>query len=696
MRSRVEELRAVFEKASPEERNKIASVADEMNMLDSEALVDRYLRPEQNPGIPDPHVPRESPDIPNLLKLTPCELFDRLNGLRASYRITLNLSNLRAEDVLELLFECNGAISDLEIFNLKDFSSGKAVDYKEISQLQRAIKDENPIGLKKFVRAMIERMEDPERIEKFHNILRNISSLQACYKKGPLRSRIGSDSTGHSRRLHGMGLAVLETLPQRAQREVRLSQSPQRLMLPVRTEVFFRYTFVPQHGSHRSVERADSRPGAKLELFKGIVARIPGLRCMGRKAEKSWEIREPSTRIVTRGNILTLGGVSPESGNGLELFPSTRVPKPQITWNYLNTTLKDLVKIVAGFVPAFATFYLTKDWWVLAWFGAFIWFGITGLRNIVQAVFGAGGISRSHLFKWDSYISWERISDSLLFTGFSVPLLDYIVKTLILDRSFTITASNNPVLLYTSIAIANGIYTFSHNTWRGTPQAAATANLFRTVLSTPLAVLLNMAAGGVMSVFGVADISGMLQKWAAIISKTASDCVAGVIEGLADRHELIQTRAADYASKLGQLLDAYAKLELMYPEDDVLSMLESPKDFIMRLSSEARDLEKIVIINALDLLYFRMYQPRAQNELCALLQGMTEDERPIFVRSQSVLKRKHEVSQLFLDGIVGKRFAKALSFYLDRSEEYLNELEKLAERPCGKAEKRLTGLTAKG
>jgi hypothetical protein len=63
---------------------------------------------------------------------------------------------------------------------------------------------------------------------------------------------------------------------------------------------------------------------------------------------------------------------------------------------------------------------------------------------------------------------------------------------------------------------------------------------------------------------------------------------------------------------------------------------------------------------------------------------MSHEERQILLRSQSVLKRKPEVSQLLLDGIVGKRFAKPLAFYLDRSEEYLNAVEKLADQPCGK------------
>jgi hypothetical protein len=679
MRARVEELGTAFEGSTPEQRNQIASLVEEMNKLDSEALVDRYLRPAQNRDIPDPHVPQEGPDVPDLLRLTPGELFDRLTRLPAGYRITLNLSGLKAEDALELLYDCKGAISDLEIFNLKDFSSGKALHYSEINELQRAINDGNILALNKYIRTMINRMEDarehtPERIAKFHEILRNISTLQEYYKKGPLRSTIGSDSTGHSRRLHGMGLAILETLPVRVQRVVRLSSGPQRLMIPVRIDAFFRSTFIPRRLSHYS-----------LRLLYGILSHMPGLSRIGQKREEGWEIRELSTRIVPKGNILTLGGVSENMDNGLEILPSSRAPKAEISWDHLNSILKDVMKIVAGFVPAFATFYLTKDWWVLAWFGGFIWFGITGLRNILQSIFGAGGLRRSPLLKSDSYINWGRISDSLLFTGLSVPLLEYAVKMLVLDRCFGINTSTSPVLLYTFIALANGIYIFSHNKWRGLPKGSATSNLLlRTVLSIPLAVLLNMTVGGVMAVFGVEDIFGMLERWAAIISKTASDCVAGVIEGLADRYEFIETRANDYSAKLGQLFDTFAQLELLYPEADILKMLESPGDFMVKLSSEARDLEKIMIINALDLLYFWMYQPLARNVLCTLLEEMSQEERQILFRSQSVLKRKQEVSQLLLDGIIGKRFAKPLSFYLDRSEEYLNVIEKLVSRPCGR------------
>ncbi len=60
-----------------------------------------------------------------------------------------------------------------------------------------------------------------------------------------------------------------------------------------------------------------------------------------------------------------------------------------------------------------------------------------------------------------------------------------------------------------------------------------------------------------------------------------------------------------------------------------------------------------------------------------IFQEMSQEEWLVFYRSQLVLKRHREISQVFVDGLVGKNFSKALSFYLDRSEEYLADMEKL-------------------
>ena len=676
MKDKVAELREQYKNSAIEERQRIVHFVKEMDMLDSEAIVERYLRPVHNPNVPDPHVPQNDPDVPDLLKLSPSDLIDHLSELHAGYRITLNLSNLRAEDVIELIYDCKGAISHLEIFNLKDYITGRMPHYQEINELQRSINEGNVIALKRQIREIIQRVSasdtphKEERLKKFREILSSLDVLKGYYKQAPLRSRIGSDSTGHSRRLHGMGLAMVETLPRRAQREIAHTSS--RLLIPVRARPWLRLTYVP-------LEKPGTLPGA----FNRALRSIPGFRLRLSKRQKDWLVHEGFTLVTNQGNIVALGGVSEETGNGLCLEePLPKSGRGRLSWKYLNSNLKNALKVLIGLIPAFSTFYLTKDWWLLAYFGAFIWFGITGLRNILQSVLGAGGIRRSPLLKWDSYVSWDRLSDSLLYTGFSVPLLDYLVKTVLLDRGFGINTTTNPTLLFSVMALANGMYISGHNLWRGLPKGAVIGNMFRTILSIPLAIALNAVVSFILAGFGVPHIGDVLQKWAAIVSKTASDCVAGVIEGLTDRHNNICIRLRDYNTKLAQLFDTYAQMELIFSEVDVLDMLESPKNFMRKISTEARDLENIIIINALDLLYFWMYQPRARSVFCSLMQKMSHEERRILVRSQSVLRRNREISQLFVNGIVGKKFSQALSFYLDRSEGYLDTIEEIACKAC--------------
>jgi len=376
-----------------------------------------------------------------------------------------------------------------------------------------------------------------------------------------------------------------------------------------------------------------------------------------------------------------MGGVQREPGHDAlldeqepTLAKSRRLPHLR----YLNSHLKNALKVLAGFLPAALTFALTKDWWVLAWFGAFIWFGITGVRNVIQMVLGSGGFRRSSLLQWNGLVSWGRLADSLLYTGFSVPLLDYLVKTKLLNEGLGITLVTSPLALYSVMAVANGLYIFSHNVLRGLPMAAAVANLFRSVLSIPLALVYSEAIVLLVAATGHPEAAVAVGPWAAVISKLASDCVAGVIEGLADRDLFIRLRAWDYQGKLNQLFDTFQQLELLFPQEDALALLESPKQFMLTMSYEHKGLESIIIVNALDLLYFWMYQPRARGVMTSYLRDMGPEERRVFLLSQYVLLREREISQVFLDGVVGRNFGRALSFYLDMHREYLEDIQELA------------------
>jgi hypothetical protein len=670
---RMNGLRGRYEKAAPEERLRMEGLVKRIRELDSEAIVDHYLRPERNPSLPNPNVSRDGEDMPQLLRLTPRELMERLDQLHAGYRTCLNLSGLSVEDVLEMLYDCKGMITHLEIFNLKDHVDGKAAHYPEINELQIALNEGNVITLKRLIRGMLQRLghsaspERGDRVEKMTEILRNIPVLQSHYRIVPLKAYIGSDSTGRSLHHYGMGLIIRETLTRRAQKAIRHTLFPTVFTLPVRMTAYLRTTYVPD-------------PAAGGNRLGHLFRLLPGLWRLGEERHQDWEIQDNATRMATPGNIVSLGGLHEEGGNDLSLEEKKPREEAGGSWRYLNSGVKNAVKVLVGFIPAFLTFALTKDWWLLAYCGAFIWFGITGLRNILQSVLGGGGIRRSPLLRWNDYVSWGRLADSLLFTGFSVPLLDYIVKTVLLDRMFGVTTATNPSLLYTVMALTNGLYLSSHNAFRGLPKGAIFGNFFRSVLSIPLAIVFNATIYGILFEAGIPGINDILQKWAAVISKSASDCVAGVIEGLADRYENIHARVRDYSAKLCQLFDTYARLELLFPETDVLEMLESPKKFMQTINAEAQDLERIIIINALDLLYFWMYQPRSRSVLKTRIQNMSEEERQIFVRSQCILQREREISQLFLDGIIGRNFSKGLAFYLDRYREYLEALRQIALR----------------
>ncbi|MCL1981092.1 MAG: hypothetical protein FWG62_08480, partial [Proteobacteria bacterium] len=619
-------------------------------------------------------------------------------------------------DTLELLYICQGRITHLEAFNLKDAGhgmtaqvsvkgsgfAGEAVDinspthnYQMINVLQKALNEDNVIALKRAIRAIIWdferlRLEVKKRCEEGRTqsltpdnqaaleaeltgmnqrrddlleILINIESFHNRYNKRYLGSRIGSGSTGQSPLQHGMGLVVVDTLQQRAVRQVMHAhwRGERRKLIPVSARMI-------QHHHRRGA------PPASLPWYLRLRHNIQGGgRGGGPLRWSDWSLDRFEVHPGVEGNIATLGGIRrlPE----FDIYPGRkRKGSSRPSWRYLNTNLCNTLKIAAGFVPAFLAFALTKDWWVLAYFGAVIWFGITGVRNIIQSILGGGGLKRSPLLPWNSLVSWSRIADSLFYTGFSVPLLDYLVKTLLLQQQLGITTSTSPLILYSVMALANGIYVSTHNTLRGLPPSAIIGNFFRSIISIPLAILFNDCLAVVLHWAAVPLVEEGLQKWAAVISKLASDCVAAVIEGLADRQSNVRIRLADYREKLSQMFSAYARLDVLFPEEDVLDLLQSPKALIAAIHEEAHDLEKVFIANALDLMYIWMYQPRARKALQRIVAMMSAEEWLIFYRSQLVLKRQREISQVFVDGIVGRNFAKALAFYLDRSDAYLLDM----------------------
>ncbi|MBI5159909.1 MAG: hypothetical protein HY996_00570 [Micrococcales bacterium] len=677
-RAKLPELRASWRDGSAAERRRIEEWLARLEAVAPESLARTHLAWSSHPDVENPNVPHEGEHVPALLLRSCAETLGRLEDLRSGSAITLNLGDLSAADVLEILYDGRGAITHLEIFNVKDHHREPNPDARAIGRLRLVLNTGNPIVFKRTVKEIIQQVEhgreEPEaakrdRLAKLHAILADFEPLLTRYRRAPLASRTGSDSVGRGRARAGMGLALMPTLPRRTVREF-LRHPGTREIVPVHSEAELRTTW----------RQRRSDLGA-IDLLLRAVRRVPGLRSLGYDRTEAWTVVPNATALSDRGNILTLGG-SPE--HEIVDFPLAEPEEkaPRLRWRYLSKRFKNGGKAFFGLVPAFLTFMLTKDWWLLAYFGAFIWFGITGLRNVIQSVFGGGGLFRSELLHWRDLVSWSRVADSLLFTGFSVPLLDWLVKSVLLDRTLGITTTTAPLALYSAIAVANGTYLLSHNVLRGLPRAAALGNLFRSVLSIPLAFGLNALLVKVLQARGLdaAEASLALQNWAAVIGKLASDTVAGFIEGAADRNVNVRQRHLDIGAKLADLLDVHGRLEVLFPEIDVADWLVSPKKFHRAIGKEAQVLEQQQIVNALDLMYFWMHQPRARAVFESHLERATPEERRIILLTQRLLERDRAISSLFLDDLVGRKYDRALAFYLSKRKTYLSGMQALAAK----------------
>lgn len=607
------------------------------------------------------YIKNKTPDVPCRLNISFESILDQIDTLHHDYRITLNMDRLNPEDVLELLYKNGGRISRIEIINLKKFTQAETDHLSCVNELQKSINEGSLLKLKRVILKIMSGIEQSscrdrqDQLEFLSSILHDIYELKHMYSIRPLKLRIGSDSTGKPHQAYGMGFGIIDTLSMKAAGSLK-KNSDERLILPVTIKTIQRVTYLPP------------------ENLPGCFYRFPGVQALLSGKKKEWFLESFSLKIGTSGNLVTLGKAAEQVRNTLKPQESTLKKTPGRSWKNLNTKLKNMIKIMTGFIPAAICFMLTKDWWFLAYFGAFIWFGITSIRNILQSVLGSGGIKRASLLKWNDYVSWDRLADSLLFTGFSVPLLDYLIKIVLLEKAWGINMDNGPVMLYAVMGLANGIYLSAHNFFRGLPKGAVTGNFFRSILAIPVAVILNAVTGGILNFFGIPSINTILHKWAAIISKTSSDIVAGVIEGAADRFQNTRRRKRDIKKKLSDLYQTYSRLALLFPEIEELKILDNSDMLFKSRNSEVRDLTIMIIINSLDLFYFWMYLPRAKAVMIDMVSQMTPEERIVFFQSQEMLTHEHHICMLFVDGILGKNFSRPLSFYLSQYKNYLQSI----------------------
>ncbi|MCC8193311.1 MAG: hypothetical protein LIP28_01510, partial [Deltaproteobacteria bacterium] len=518
--------------------------------------------------------------------------------------------------------------------------------------------------IRKYLGAIEEAEGDTsERARLFREILCNIPKLQSFYSIKPLGTRLGSDSTSRSAKLHGMGFAALVTLPSRA-RAMVVKRRVSYKLLPFFYPVFRQTTYLP-----------GPRTGIR-GFFARVFRRVPWLGSLTDIKEQTWLVDEKGAHYDPNArSLVTLGGFMRDGRTAFSLREACVEKCESPGFSYLNTTAKNVFKVMVGFLLTVATFQYTQSWWFLAWFGPLIWFGITGIRNVVQALLGGGGLKRTPLLKWNDYISWSRLSDSLLYTGISVPLLELFVRNLLLEDLCGVTSASNPAFFYTVMSIINGLYIAGHNIFRGLPREAVIGNLFRSVIAIPVSILYDSAAMGIFVFFSL-PVEYLVQS-AAVLSKLSSDTVAAIIEGPADKAAFERSRHWDYETKFGRLFAFVSRVEVAFPDKDVVALFRNPESFMESAGTGRKDLVEELAIDALDFLYFWMYQPRARSALVKELATLTPEEREIFASSQMILTCIPAMSQMLVDGLVGANFAGVLSFYLARHEEYLRAIGRL-------------------
>ncbi|MDD6088850.1 MAG: hypothetical protein PUB69_06030 [Desulfovibrionaceae bacterium] len=649
------------------------ALLNRLSGLTPEIILEKWLNPECNPELESTNSPDAS-DLPPLLREQPYDLLNLLVSLRSGYRISLQLSRLSQADVLELLWDCRGLITHLEIFNLKEWQEGHLDCLREINELQIAINEGNAPHIKQIIRSILQspemNSEDARcRRARFTAILRDIPRLTAPYKDRPLRGRVGTDSTSHLGTRYGMGLAVPATLPSNARKEIRRKDQFRLIHLPIHLGLSYRETYLEPKNE-----------GVIRGFIFRMLRHIWGFQHLGMPRYSEWRTRDANTRFCEKdGNLITMGGMSNSRDEEQNAIRNRRGLWPG--FEYLNTGLANWAKIFIGFIPAMLTFLYTQDSPLLAWFGAVIWFAITGGRNVVQMVLAGGGFKKGSLLRWRNYVSWGRICDSLMYTGLSVVLLEWLIRILLLEQVCGLTVANAPIFVFTVISIANSFYICAHNIYRGFPRAAIIGNIFRTILAIPVSVLYNELMILLLPLITDIDPLAIAGPGAAIVSKAASDTVAGIIEGFADMANNFRLRRWDYRTKLNLIMECYEKLELLFPDRDILDLLSKPGKVAPLIRNTARPLYLALMINALDMMYFWMYQPCSQQTLRKIVSSMLPEEKQVLAGSQHILMQVREVSLVFVDGLLGPNFAKPLAFYLGCHETYIRAIDALCAVP---------------
>jgi hypothetical protein len=308
-----------------------------------------------------------------------------------------------------------------------------------------------------------------------------LESILTHYRDKPLFPVCGSDSTGRDPTIPGMGFISPDHIPKKLRGYYK--KSHYALPLPIS-----RLILNPSNGDHTSNGRD-----------RGIIL------SMGKTVESYYNPvgdEEERERIELRA-----------------------------AWRYLNPFIKMILRLAVSFPVAYHTIGLNY---------ALLWYGITFFRNVMVDLVSAKGLDPRDWSARD--INFENATQSLFWTGFSVPLLTFVKVQVDSFLALTSLTSDlvRQVIRFFAICFTNGVYISSHNRLRGFDDQVAKANFFRSILAWPPAA--------VFSFFG-----DLLFIPSVVQAKFWSDFMAAMIEGRGKSSRQMHLRKRDLSEILPQL-----------------------------------------------------------------------------------------------------------------------------------------------
>jgi len=353
--------------------------------------------------------------------------------LRASYR-ELN------PDLLRIKYFTNPALADYQTFfdepeKIKGPLTSAGCRLKVLHPLEHGL-DKAKALLDKH-HGLIDEVEiynmqdsinrNPDEIMQFARYVNSLNRIAAREGILGLVPVCGSDSTGRSPKIPGMGF-ILEDRIYGRNRQKYLKR---HAALPV------------------SVSRMICAKGDPVDLDDSVPC--PVIVNMGK---------------VSEGTANLIGDEAVSAGGDIPLSRALR---------YLNPAFLNLLYALTGF-------WVANHYIGVAY--ALLWLGITGFRNTIADLVASRGTRMS---EWKiANINFDNVARSLFWTGFSVPILGFVKTEFDLLWPYAVDGAAFNAAKFFFISFSNGLYLATHNILRGFNRKVVRANFFRSVLAWPL------------------------------------------------------------------------------------------------------------------------------------------------------------------------------------------------------------------